>query len=114
MNRKYILPFGYTLNKLFTSNWSEKNYDGINFYDVFDRLLSMEEKLMNLRKERLMKSQKNHLKRYFKKYFNISAEILQTGTDFTQKYRHIGIEPEESYMILLPHHIFHIRKLFPT
>lgn len=33
---------------------------------------------------------------------------------FTQKYRHIGIEPEESYMILLPHHIFHIRKLFPT
>ena len=44
LNRKYILPFGYTLNKLFTSNWSEKNYDGINFYDVFDRLLSMEEK----------------------------------------------------------------------
>ena len=29
LNRKYILPFGYTLNKLFTSNWSEKNYDGI-------------------------------------------------------------------------------------
>lgn len=24
LNRKYILPFGYTLNKLFTSNWSEK------------------------------------------------------------------------------------------
>ena len=33
---------------------------------------------------------------------------------FTRKHRHIGIEPEESYMILLPHHIFHIRKLFPT
>ncbi len=48
-------------------------------------------KLMNLRKERLMKSQKNHLKRYFKKYFNISAEILQTGTVFhteTQTYRY--------------------------
>ena len=67
LNRKYILPFGYTLNKLFTSNWSEKNYDGINFYDVFDRLLfNGRKKLMNLRKERLMKSQKNHLKRYFK------------------------------------------------
>ena len=52
LNRKYILPFGYTLNKLFTSNWSEKNYDGINFYDVFDRLLSMEEKTDEFKEEK--------------------------------------------------------------
>ena len=58
---------------------------------------------MNLRKEKTYEIPKRiYLKRYLQKYFNISAEILQTGTVFTQKYRHIGIEPEESYMYFAP------------
>lgn len=91
LNRKYILPFGYTLNKLFTSNWSEKNYDGINFYDVFDRLLSMEEKTDEFKEGKTYEIPKESFETIFQKYFNISAEILQTGTVFhteTQTYRY--------------------------
>lgn len=91
LNRKYILPFGYTLNKLFTSNWSEKNYDGINFYDVFDRLLSMEEKTDEFKEGKTYEIPKESFEAIFQKYFNISAEILQTGTVFhteTQTYRY--------------------------
>ena len=86
----------------------------INFYDVFDRLLSMEEKTDEFKEGKTYEIPKESFEAIFQKYFNISAEILQTGTVFHTEYRHIGIEPEESYMILLPHHIFHIRKLFPT
>ena len=96
LNRKYILPFGYTLNKLFTSNWSEKNYDGINFYDVFDRLLSMEEKTDEFKEGKTYEIPKESFETLFQKYFNISAEILQTGTVFhteiqTYRYRTRGI-----------------------
>ena len=96
LNRKYILPFGYTLNKLFTSNWSEKNYDGINFYDVFDRLLSMEEKTDEFKEGKTYEIPKESFEAIFQKYFNISAEILQTGTVFhteiqTYRYRTRGI-----------------------
>lgn len=85
-----------TLNKLFTSNWSEKNYDGINFYDVFDRLLSMEEKTDEFKEGKTYEIPKESFETIFQKYFNISAEILQTGTVFhteiqTYRYRTRGI-----------------------
>ena len=45
----------------------KKNYDGINFYDVFDRLLSMEEKTDEFKEGKTYENpKKNHLKRYFK------------------------------------------------
>ena len=75
---KYILPFGYTLNKLFTSNWSEKNYDGINFYDVFDRLLSMEEKTDEFKEGKTYEIPKESFETIFQKYFNISASYRIT------------------------------------
>ena len=81
-----------TLNKLFTSNWSEKNYDGINFLMMFLTVyFQWKKKLINLRKGKTYEIPKESLKRIFQKYFNISAEILQTGTVFhteTQTYRY--------------------------
>ena len=38
LNRKYILPVGYQMNKLFMTNWSEEDFAGIDFYDLFDVL----------------------------------------------------------------------------
>ena len=37
MNRKYILPIGYGRNNLFLEDWSESDFGGLDFYDLFDK-----------------------------------------------------------------------------
>lgn len=36
LNRKYILPVGYARNNIFLTDWSEGDFDGLDFYDIFD------------------------------------------------------------------------------
>ncbi len=37
LNRKYILPIGYSRNNLFLCNWNEEDYGDLDFYDIFER-----------------------------------------------------------------------------
>lgn len=37
LNRKYILPASYERNNMFLTNWSEEDFGGLDFYDIFDR-----------------------------------------------------------------------------
>lgn len=37
-NREYVLPVGYGWNNLFLCSWSEEDYNGLDFYDLFDIL----------------------------------------------------------------------------
>lgn len=37
LNRAYLLPVGYGGNNLFLVDWSEQNFENLNFYDLFDR-----------------------------------------------------------------------------
>ena len=58
---------------------------------IFDRLLSMEEKTDEFKEGKTYEIPKESFEAIFQKYFNISAEILQTGTVFhteTQTYRY--------------------------
>ena len=36
LNRKYVLPIGYELNKLLITDWDENNYKNLDFYDLFE------------------------------------------------------------------------------
>lgn len=38
MNRKYIQPIGYGKNNLFLTDWNEKDFGRLDFYDLFDKL----------------------------------------------------------------------------
>lgn len=38
LNRRYILPAGYRQTNLFLTDWSEENFNNIDFYDIFDAL----------------------------------------------------------------------------
>lgn len=38
LNRSYILPLGYGSNNLFLTDWDEKDYGDVDFYDIFERL----------------------------------------------------------------------------
>lgn len=37
-NRRYILPVGYSKNDLFLRDWNEPDFEGLNFFDIFDKL----------------------------------------------------------------------------
>lgn len=37
LNRAYLLPVGYGGNNLFLVDWSEQNFEYLDFYDLFDR-----------------------------------------------------------------------------
>ena len=36
LNRKYILPVGYKQNNIFLTDWNEKDFGDLDFYDIFD------------------------------------------------------------------------------
>lgn len=36
LNRKYVLPIGYDLNKLLITDWNENNYKNLDFYDLYE------------------------------------------------------------------------------
>lgn len=36
LNRKYVLPIGYGMNKLFITDWNQDNYENLDFYDLYE------------------------------------------------------------------------------
>lgn len=36
LNQKYILPVGYEQNNMFLTDWNEKDFGNLDFYDMFD------------------------------------------------------------------------------
>lgn len=38
MNRKYVCPVGYEGNNLLITDWSEQDYTGVDFYDLYEDL----------------------------------------------------------------------------
>lgn len=38
LNRQYILPVSYELNNMFISDWSEEDFNALDFYDIFAML----------------------------------------------------------------------------
>ena len=41
LNRKYVMPLGYTLNNLLITNWDEQNYTELDFYDLYEKMYHM-------------------------------------------------------------------------
>ena len=40
LNRQYLLPIGYECNNLFLTDWSEKDFRELDFYDLYDLFYS--------------------------------------------------------------------------
>lgn len=41
LNEKYVMPLGYVLNNLLIANWSEQDYEELDFYDLYERMYQM-------------------------------------------------------------------------
>ncbi|RDU22792.1 DUF6070 family protein [Anaerosacchariphilus polymeriproducens] len=100
LNRKYLIPIGYNLNNMFTTDWSEGDYKQLNFYDLYERMYQLKYgKPVSDKSEHEGKSYeipKTEFQDVFQSYFKINSQILQQKTVYhagskTYQYRPRGM-----------------------
>lgn len=98
LNRLYIQPVGYRFSNMFSTDWNEDNFGGLDFYDVFDKFY---EKVYNRifpyttpdngGEGTIYKVTKEEFERVIMSYFDIGSEELQSRTKYLeveQKYEY--------------------------
>lgn len=108
MNRKYILPIGYGRNNLFLEDWSESDFGGLDFYDLFDKCYpwvhgeevpyKMDD---NLGTGAVYRIPEEEFAQVICPYLQISLEMLRSKTtyfpeDHTYEYKPRGLHEAES------------------
>ncbi len=106
-NRTYILSVGYKRNNLFLTDWSEEDFEELNFYDVFERFYPMlhgepapYEADENLGVGAVYQIPAAEFEAVVQKYFSIDRENLRAKTIFspaegTYTYRPRGFYESE-------------------
>lgn len=99
LNRKYLKTIGYRLNNLFTSDWSEDEYQELNFYDLFEVMHQMKnneypESFLN--EGESYEIPKTEFEDAFQTFFRIDGQTLQKYTTYhesteTYQYRTRGM-----------------------
>lgn len=104
LNRKYILPMGYSANNLFTSDWNEHDYQELNFYDLFEKLyeaypLDISGYISETASTGGVVYQvpMEKFESVIKKYFSVSSQILQKNTEFIRDTRMYEYRPRGLY-----------------
>ena len=107
LNRQYILPLGYKLNNMFITNWSEVDFENLDFYDLFDNFYQIVYKesnpyIMNsdIETGSIYRIPKKEFEDVIMAYFNIDSQTLQSkttyfSTDMTYGYRPRGFYDAE-------------------
>lgn len=109
LNRKYILPVGYIQNNIFLCNWSEEDYEGLDFYDIFDNFYPIfygqpvpyaaDE---NLGVGKVYQIPENIFENVIMTYFHIDTEILRSKTKYIPEYAAYEYKPRGFYEIEYP------------
>lgn len=114
LNRKYMLPVGYGLNDFFLSDWSEEDFSGVDFYDLFDIFYPMVQGQENpyVADEncgvgKIYQIPKEEFEDVIMRYLKIDSETLQAKTTYIPKensyeYRPRGLEDCESPEVPYP------------
>lgn len=100
MNRRYLMPIGYELNNLFTTDWNENDYGELNFYDIFDSLYQINNN--SSFSKRIFEEgisyelPKLEFEKVLQEFFQINSLTLQQGVQYnetmeTYQYRTRGI-----------------------
>lgn len=99
LNRKYIQPIGYSINNMFISDWSEADYQNLNFYDLYDIMYLMKyERYVPYESTNdgvIYEIPKNEFEDVLMTYFSIEDQALQEKTTYhkessTYEYRPRG------------------------
>lgn len=107
LNRKYLQPVGYERNNLFITDWDEKDFGDLDFYDLFDIFYPQVcgnhfpyEPDETLGAVDVYRIPREDFERVIQMYFSIDSETLQSKTvyhqeDSTYEYKPRGIEEAE-------------------
>lgn len=104
LNRQYILPIGYELNNMFILDWSENDFEGLNFYDLFDILYQKIYKQSmpyrpsdNCAIGLIYHVPKDEFEKVIMSYFKIDSKTLQSKTEFLQDDQSYEYRPRGLY-----------------
>lgn len=108
-NRKYILPVGYEQNNLFLCNWSEDNFEDLDFYDLFDRFYPMIHSQSvpymadeNLGVGAVYQIPGELFENVIGAYFNIDSETLRSKTTYISELTAYEYRPRGFYEVEYP------------
>lgn len=99
LNRTYLWTIGYELNNLFTSDWSESDFQQLQFYDLYEVMYQMKNEhcpALFLNQGVNYEIPKLEFESVFQNFFQIDGEILQQYTTYhedteTYQYRARGM-----------------------
>ena len=108
-NRKYILPVGYEQNNLFLCNWSEDDFEDLDFYDLFDRFYPMMHNQPvpymadeNLGVGAVYQVPEELFEDVIGAYFNMDHEMLRSKTTYLSELAAYEYRPRGFYEVEYP------------
>ena len=108
-NRKYILPVGYEQNNLFLCNWSEDDFEDLDFYDLFDRFYPMMHNQPvpymadeNLGVGAVYQVPEELFEDVIGAYFNMDRETLRSKTTYISELAAYEYRPRGFYEVEYP------------
>ena len=108
-NRKYILPVGYEQNNLFLCNWSEDDFEDLDFYDLFDRFYPMMHNQPvpymadeNLGVGAVYQVPEELFEDVIGAYFNMDRETLRSKTTYLSELAAYEYRPRGFYEVEYP------------
>lgn len=104
LNRKFILPVGYSQNNIFLTDWNEEDFGELNFYDVFDKFypilygqpvpyIANE----NLGVETIYEIPEEIFENVIMTYFNVEKELLRSKTIYRPEKASYEYRPRGFY-----------------
>lgn len=104
LNRKYIRPIGYGLNNMFILDWNEKDFGGLDFYDLFDIFYSKvngQESPYTLDEDwsvgTIYQIPREDFEKVIMTYFNIDSDTLQSKVGFSVENGTYEYKPRTFY-----------------
>ena len=107
LNRQYVLPVGYELNKLLITDWHEDDYSNLDFYDLYERMYYLKYDSSVPYEDNYGGKEyevpKADFEEVIKTYFQIDSEVIEQNMVYhadTQTYRY---RPRGLYDCELPY-----------
>lgn len=109
LNRKYLLPITYERNNMFITDWSEDDFGGLDFYDIFTILYtkvydgdfpySMDD---NVCAGAIYQIPKDEFEHVITSYFNLDSETLQSKITYDSEHMTYEYKPRGFYEVEYP------------
>lgn len=101
LNRKYVLPIGYSRNQLLITDWSEDDFSGIDFYDFYDLMYFMKNGCYVPYIEDYMGTEYQIPRKDFESviqtYFQIDSKVLEEACVYDQEQKTYRYRPRTLY-----------------